>query len=208
MKMMYKRIAECMAECEVQGNPRDYLTFFCLGNRETEDNSQHAADGESRAATIQQTRRFVIYVHSKMMIVDDEYIIIGSANINERSMNGARDSEIAMGAYQPNYVDEERCPKGNVHGFRTSLWAEHIGEPEGLFNAPETLDCMQRVNEIVQENWEKYIGDEVVEMDHHMMPFPIVVADDGSLTPLCEVVPDFEGLTCGDAGGLPNILTF
>ncbi len=29
------------------------------------------------------------------MIVDDRYVIIGSANINDRSMLGIRDSEIA-----------------------------------------------------------------------------------------------------------------
>ena len=36
-----------------------------------------------------------------MTIVDDEYILIGSANINQRSLSGERDSEIAMGGYQP-----------------------------------------------------------------------------------------------------------
>jgi phospholipase D1/2 len=30
------------------------------------------------------------------MIVDDDYVIIGSANINDRSMLGRCDSEIAM----------------------------------------------------------------------------------------------------------------
>jgi phosphatidylserine/phosphatidylglycerophosphate/cardiolipin synthase-like enzyme len=30
----------------------------------------------------------MIYVHSKGMIVDDEYIIRESANINQSSMNG------------------------------------------------------------------------------------------------------------------------
>lgn len=45
----------------------------------------------------------MIYVHSKGMVVDDEYVIIGSANINQRSMEGSRDTEIAMGAYQPHY---------------------------------------------------------------------------------------------------------
>jgi phospholipase D1/2 len=30
------------------------------------------------------------------MIVDDEVVIMGSANINDRSMLGSRDSEIAM----------------------------------------------------------------------------------------------------------------
>lgn len=46
----------------------------------------------------------MIYVHSKGMIVDDEYVIIGSANINQRSMEGTRDTEIAMGAYQPHHT--------------------------------------------------------------------------------------------------------
>ena len=43
-----------------------------------------------------------------MTIVDDEYILIGSANINQRSLSGERDSEIAMGGYQPgkNYLIE------------------------------------------------------------------------------------------------------
>lgn len=46
----------------------------------------------------------MIYVHSKGMIVDDEYVLMGSANINQRSMEGTRDTEIAMGAYQPNHT--------------------------------------------------------------------------------------------------------
>ena len=38
----------------------------------------------------------IVYVHSKCMIVDDKYSILGSANINDRSMNGGRDSELAI----------------------------------------------------------------------------------------------------------------
>lgn len=30
------------------------------------------------------------------MIVDDEYVICGSANINDRSLRGKRDSELCM----------------------------------------------------------------------------------------------------------------
>jgi phospholipase D1/2 len=47
----------------------------------------------------------MIYVH---------YVIIGSANINQRSMEGSRDTEIAMGAYQPHYK-----------------WAGNTGPPRG-----------------------------------------------------------------------------
>jgi phospholipase D1/2 len=37
-----------------------------------------------------------IYIHSKLMIVDDDIALIGSANINDRSMLGSRDSEMAI----------------------------------------------------------------------------------------------------------------
>ena len=46
----------------------------------------------------QKYRRFMIYVHAKGMIVDDEYVLMGSANINQRSLDGS------MGAYQPTYT--------------------------------------------------------------------------------------------------------
>lgn len=38
----------------------------------------------------------LIYVHSKLLIVDDKVVICGSANINDRSLIGKRDSEIAL----------------------------------------------------------------------------------------------------------------
>ena len=37
--------------------------------------------------------RHPIYVHSKMMIVDDDYILLGSANINQRSLSGSRSNK-------------------------------------------------------------------------------------------------------------------
>ena len=66
-----------------------------------------------------KSRRFMIYVHSKGMIVDDEYVIIGSANINQRSMDGSRDTEIAMGAYQPyhTWAHHKQAPRGQVSLF-------------------------------------------------------------------------------------------
>jgi len=64
-------------------------------------------------------RRFMIYVHAKGMVVDDEYIICGSANINQRSMDGSRDTEIAMGAYQPHYswANKGGHPLGQVSKY-------------------------------------------------------------------------------------------
>lgn len=67
-------------------------------------------------ALCQKSRRFQIYIHSKGMIVDDEYVIVGSANINQRSLEGTRDTEIAMGAYQPRHTWASRrsSPHGQV----------------------------------------------------------------------------------------------
>lgn len=67
-------------------------------------------------ALAQKFRRFMIYVHAKGMIVDDEYVIMGSANINQRSLEGSRDTEIAMGSYQPNYTwaGKKSHPHGQV----------------------------------------------------------------------------------------------
>jgi len=61
----------------------------------------------------------MIYVHAKGMIVDDEYVILGSANINQRSLAGSRDTEIAMVAYQPHYAwsTKNRHPHGQVCGL-------------------------------------------------------------------------------------------
>ncbi|XP_063124524.1 phospholipase D2 isoform X3 [Rattus norvegicus] len=38
----------------------------------------------------------LIYIHSKLLIADDRTVIIGSANINDRSLLGKRDSELAI----------------------------------------------------------------------------------------------------------------
>jgi phospholipase D1/2 len=41
------------------------------------------------------------------MIVDDEVALIGSANINDRSLMGSRDSEIAMVIHDQNKVESK-----------------------------------------------------------------------------------------------------
>ena len=44
-------------------------------------------------------------------------MIQGSANINQRSMDGGRDTELAIGAYQPAHVGE-----GNEKHARGQAW--------------------------------------------------------------------------------------
>jgi phospholipase D1/2 len=73
-----------------------------------------------------------VYVHCKCMIVDDVWAVIGSANINDRSMLGVRDSEVAI-------ITRDKAPAdGKMNGrnarvssfaqsLRISLWREHLG---------------------------------------------------------------------------------
>ena len=42
----------------------------------------------------------IVYIHSKLLIVDDERAVLGSANLNDRSMRGYHDSELAICAYE------------------------------------------------------------------------------------------------------------
>ena len=63
-----------------------------------------------------------------MTIIDDDYVLCGSANINQRSLGGNRDSEIAVGGFQPDHlVETERDPRGGVHTYRMALWSAHLG---------------------------------------------------------------------------------
>ncbi|WP_431478994.1 phospholipase D-like domain-containing protein [Massilia eburnea] len=51
-----------------------------------------------------------IYVHSKLMIVDDRFALFGSANINDRSLLGDRDSELAI------LVSDEDTKRADING--------------------------------------------------------------------------------------------
>ncbi|KAD4585398.1 hypothetical protein E3N88_22999 [Mikania micrantha] len=72
MEMMYKDIVEALQEEGLEEDPRDYLTFFCLGNREVKKSGEYEPseqpDQDSDYQKAQEARRFMIYVHAKMMI--------------------------------------------------------------------------------------------------------------------------------------------
>ncbi|KAH9542560.1 hypothetical protein CY35_13G014100 [Sphagnum magellanicum] len=138
MKMMYGVIAAALSDVGLLGehHPCDYLNFYCLGNREPESPQEGQpmnSPENSKHGLVQKNRRFMIYVHSKGIIVDDEYIICGSANINQRSMDGSRDTEIATGGYQPHYTwdHQHSHPLGQVFTdwqqcFGTGLWISYV----------------------------------------------------------------------------------
>ncbi|KAJ7968041.1 Phospholipase D [Quillaja saponaria] len=217
MTMMYKIISDALKKAGLSDkyHPQDYLNFYCLGKREapsSESTSKSSQSSENRGlASVQNFRRFMIYVHSKGMVVDDEYVILGSANINQRSLDGSRDTEIAMGAYQPKYTwaVKNSHPRGQVYGYRMSLWAEHLGSLQDTFSEPQSLDCVRHVNEIAQNNWKTYVAEDHKEMTGHLIQYPVHVSSDGKVSPLqdYESFPDVGGKILGSPTNLPDALT-
>lgn len=114
MQCQYRSI--CRGETSIFGRlrshgiePEDYIQFFSL-------RAWGKLGPRKRLVTEQ------LYIHAKCMIVDDRAAIIGSANINERSMLGSRDSECAA-----------------VVRDTDMLWSTMNGEPYLVGRFPHTL---------------------------------------------------------------------
>lgn len=214
-EMMYKDVIQALRDQGSEEDPRNYLTFFCLGNREVKRSGEYqpaeAPEEDSDYLRAQQARRFMIYVHTKMMIVDDEYIIVGSANINQRSMDGARDSEIAMGAYQPYHLSAREPARGQVHGFRMALWYEHLGMLDESFLRPESEECVAKVNRIADKYWDLYSSESLErDLPGHLLRYPVGISSEGEVTELpgFEFFPDTKARILGTKSDyLPPILT-
>nr|VDD41263.1 unnamed protein product [Brassica oleracea] len=218
MQMMYETIYKALVETGLEGafSPQDYLNFFCLGNREMVDGIDNSGTGSPSNANTPQalsrkSRRFMIYVHSKGMVVDDEYVVIGSANINQRSMEGTRDTEIAMGAYQPQHTwaRKHSGPRGQIYGYRMSLWAEHMATLDDCFTQPESIECVRKVRTMGERNWEQFAAEEVSDMRGHLLKYPVEVDRKGKVRPLpgSEAFPDVGGNIVGSFIAIQENLT-
>ncbi|HAE8197595.1 TPA_asm: hypothetical protein GNB21_004482 [Salmonella enterica subsp. indica serovar 41:b:1,7] len=104
-----------------------------------------------------------IYVHSKLMIVDDRYVLVGSANINERSLQGDRDSELAVlisdteGGY--NNIDGSgiQSPyRAFARDFRKKIWTKLLGDAAGEYSdflkKPAKAENWQKIRELAINN--------------------------------------------------------
>jgi phospholipase D1/2 len=99
--------------------PQDYINFYALRS--------WGRIGENKTLVTEQ-----LYIHAKVMIVDDRIAIIGSANINERSMLGSHDSEIAAIVNDSDRIQSRMAGKDYevsrfAHELRLRLMREHLG---------------------------------------------------------------------------------
>ncbi|KAK9457704.1 hypothetical protein V1511DRAFT_455910 [Dipodascopsis uninucleata] len=100
-------------------NADDYIQFFSL--------RKWGKIGPTNQLVTEQ-----LYIHAKIMIVDDRVAIIGSANINERSMRGSRDSEVAAFVRDTDQMESRMAGEPYMvgrfpHTLRVRLMREHLG---------------------------------------------------------------------------------
>lgn len=61
-----------------------------------------------------------VYVHSKLMIIDDRLSVIGSSNINDRSLLGSRDSEVFFSSTSSLEIGHQVKKTATFHVYVTS----------------------------------------------------------------------------------------
>ena len=123
---------------------KDYIGFYSL-------RGHGMVKGEPRTE--------LVYIHSKLMIVDDKTVILGSANINDRSMLGTRDSEYAVMINETPKLNSKMDGKDYkaanfAYTFRVNLFAEHLGvDPSnGILADPLSDEFLQLVQNTAHNN--------------------------------------------------------
>lgn len=99
--------------------PEDFVNFYSLRS--------WGRIGPKKSLVTEQ-----LYIHAKVIIVDDRIALIGSANINERSMLGNRDSETAAVVRDTDMLwstmaGEPYLVGRFAHTLRMRLMREHLG---------------------------------------------------------------------------------
>jgi phospholipase D1/2 len=142
--MQYQYRSICRGDSSVFGRlrakgiePEDYIQFYAL--------RQWGKIGPKKILVTEQ-----LYIHAKIMIVDDRTAIIGSANINERSMLGNRDSECAAIVKDADmilsHMNGEPYRVGRfAHTLRVRLMREHLGlDVDKIMEETQALEAERR----------------------------------------------------------------
>jgi phosphatidylserine/phosphatidylglycerophosphate/cardiolipin synthase-like enzyme len=116
-------------------------------------------NGRFLACTLYQPGRggSIVYVHAKIGIVDDRWLTIGSANLNEHSL--FNDSEVNVAVH-----DEEL-----VHAARLRLWSEHLERDDVDGDPTAVIDEMWRPRaeeELARRQREGYVERRLTLLPH------------------------------------------
>ncbi|CAD5212970.1 unnamed protein product [Bursaphelenchus okinawaensis] len=124
----------------------------------------------------------MVYIHCKLLIVDDKYTIIGSANINDRSQLGMRDSEVCVLAtdreFVPSRMNEEEYQAGKfASNLRKRLMKEHLGLLSEAFHKapinPSVVDLDDPVHDsFYHDVWWKAVKENTQIFEEVFRTFP------------------------------------
>lgn len=106
----------------------------------------------------------IVYPHSKLIIVDDRFTVMGSANINDRSLCGDRDSEIGV------IIDDYKF----AISLRLRLWSVALGESEESLNGsrPESNEFFRYWIDIARHNFQLFSDVFCVLPNDHVFALP------------------------------------
>jgi phospholipase D1/2 len=131
--------------------PEDYIQFYSLRS--------WGKIGPTKQLVTEQ-----LYIHAKCMIVDDRIAIIGSANINERSMLGNRDSECAAVVRDTHMLTSrmngEPYQVGRfAHTLRIRLMREHLGLDVDEIASQELEEEAEKSREKWEQEMDSFHGE-------------------------------------------------
>ena len=181
--------------------PTDYLKFFCLGKTLTKaEKIRYGAEGDMRW-------RLQIYVHAKLTMVDDKFVLVSTSHVDDRSLMGNRDTEIGMLSYHQDKNGAVIFSK-EIQEFRMALLSEHLGGYDEDCIDMASTKCLEKLtNRSEKAQWlymndpEEDLEDEDEDRKIHLIPFPINVTQEGEVGPEegWDDIPDSNASMKGEA---------
>lgn len=158
------QIQNAIREYKRDVTPGDFIQFYSLRNWSTMGTTTETAANENgknnheeeQKNSFQQQEPMIktenVYVHSKCLNVDDVHLLVGSANINDRSMLGNRDSEMCM------LMEDKTKHFGKT--MRSSTMMEFFGDYEtnSVSNDLNYKPESQYIDWMNDEVWSKMIA--------------------------------------------------
>ena len=212
MQCQYRSI--CRGENSIWGKlraqgvePEDYVQFYGL--------RAWGKIGPSRMLVSEQ-----LYIHAKCMVVDDRVAIIGSANINERSMLGDRDSECAAVVRDTDMIESSMNGRPYLvgrfpHTLRMRLMREHLGVDVDEVMEQEHAEELSRLrheggdDEASSRHGSEMDSPETATVDHETEEAIVASRhrDQDDLIAKSEEMFSFNHDVDWEQGGNPNILS-
>jgi phosphatidylserine/phosphatidylglycerophosphate/cardiolipin synthase-like enzyme len=146
-------VMDALTEVMDQRDPRTFRIVIVLPARATSgkwDNDRHVdalrrADKGRGIVSVYSlyasgpsagTRPFryrPVYVHAKVCVIDDEWLTVGSANLNNRGLITDGEMNVAV------------RDAALANGLRVDLWAEHLGLPRAEVESTAPLDLIDTI---------------------------------------------------------------